>query len=65
VSRLAHARAMQTTVVERVTPGADLFQEIARYLAVVDALREEGIEPHWQPELSTEPERLSPVSPYS
>jgi hypothetical protein len=43
---------MRTTVVERPAPVVDLVREIARYLAVVDALREEGLEPHWRPERS-------------
>jgi hypothetical protein len=44
---------MEVTAVERPASVVDLVREIARYLAVVDALREEGLEPRWRPELST------------
>jgi hypothetical protein len=37
---------MQTTA----TSVSDLATEIARYLSLVDELREEGLEPHWLPE---------------
>lgn len=35
-------------------PVSDLGEEISRYLALVDALREEGLEPQWLPERASE-----------
>jgi hypothetical protein len=41
-----HGRARKTTL--DLAPGAErLFAEIEAYLAVVDAMRLEGIEPRW------------------
>jgi hypothetical protein len=40
-----------------------LLAEIQRYLAVVDALRSEGIEPSWTPELAPRPKRRRTMRP--
>lgn len=44
-----HGRARNTTL--DLAPGAErLFAEIGAYLAVVDAMRREGVEPRWASE---------------
>jgi hypothetical protein len=40
-----------------IEPGENLIREIRRYLAFVDLLRREGLEPSWRPERAASRQR--------
>jgi hypothetical protein len=60
VSRvLAAAPTLGRMTAFAIEPGENLIREIRRYLAFVDLLRREGLEPSWRPERASSPPETS------